>query len=93
MQHRDVQQIADDFARRGLRPVDDPEPFASILIAVGVNAKAITTYMGHASIETTYDLYGKLMPGPEAEASALVDAYLTRPDTASRTAQVPSAGS
>jgi integrase len=50
--------------------------FASILIAAGVNAKAITTYMGHASIQTTYDLYGKLMPGSEAEAAALVDAYL-----------------
>jgi hypothetical protein len=27
-----------------------------------VNAKAITTYMGHASIRTTYDLHGTLMP-------------------------------
>ena len=43
-----------------------------------MNAKAITTYMGHASIQTTYDLYGKLMPGSEAEAAALVDAYLNR---------------
>jgi hypothetical protein len=30
--------------------------------------------MGHASIQTTYDLYGKLMPGSESEATALVDA-------------------
>ena len=52
-----------------------------LLIAAGVNAKAITTYMGHASIQTTYDLYGKLMPGSEAEAAALVDAYLARADT------------
>jgi integrase len=55
--------------------------FASILIAAGVNAKAITTYMGHASIQTTYDLYGKFMPGSEAEAAALVDAYLARAPT------------
>jgi hypothetical protein len=34
--------------------------------------------MGHASIQTTYDLYGKLMPGSEAEAAALVDAFLAR---------------
>jgi integrase len=60
--------------------------FASTLIAAGVNAKAITTYMGHASIQTTYDLYGKLMPGSEAEAAALVDAYLDRTDTKSRLA-------
>jgi integrase len=58
--------------------------FASVLIAAGVNAKAITTYMGHASIQTTYDLYGKLMPGSESEAAALVDAYLARTDTQSR---------
>jgi integrase len=62
--------------------------FASVLIAAGVNAKAITTYMGHASIQTTYDLYGKLMPGAESEAAALVDAYLTRADTGSRLAQL-----
>lgn len=59
-----------------------------MLIAAGVNAKAITTYMGHASVQTTYDLYGKLMPGSESEAAALVDAYLNRTDTAARVAQL-----
>jgi hypothetical protein len=53
-----------------------------------VNAKAITTYMGHASIQTTYDLYGKLMPGSEAEAAALVDAYFDRANTRGRLAQL-----
>jgi integrase len=53
-----------------------------------VNAKAITAYMGHASIQTTYDLYGKLMPGSESEAAALVDEYLARADTASRVAHL-----
>jgi integrase len=62
--------------------------FASVLIAAGVNAKAITTYMGHASVQTTYDLYGKLMPGSEAEAAALVDAYLARADTQARLDQL-----
>jgi integrase len=52
--------------------------YASILIAAGLNAKAITTYLGHASIQTTFDLYGHLMPGNENEAVALVDAYLGR---------------
>jgi hypothetical protein len=33
--------------------------------------------MGHASITVTLDTYGHLMPGSEAEAAALVDAYLT----------------
>jgi integrase len=64
--------------------------FASILIDAGVNAKAITTYMGHASITVTFDLYGHLMPGNEDEAAALVDAYLERANTQARLAQVGS---
>ena len=79
------------WKRGGLKPIGLHEArhtFASVLIAAGVNAKAITTYMGHASIQTTYDLYGKLMPGSELEAATLVDAYLARADTASRLAQL-----
>jgi integrase len=79
------------WRRAGLEPIGLHEArhtFASVLIAAGVNAKAITTYMGHASVQTTYDLYGKLMPGSESEAAALVDAYLNRADTAVRLAQL-----
>jgi hypothetical protein len=53
-----------------------------------VNAKAITAYLGHASIQTTFDLYGHLMPGNEDEAVALVDSYLERAATQSRVASV-----
>ena len=49
-----------------------------------MNAKAITAYLGHASVQTTFDLYGHLMPGNEDEAVALVDAYLERADTGRR---------
>ena len=52
--------------------------FASYMIAAGVNAKALSTYMGHASITITLDRYGHLMPGAEDEAAGLLDAYLTR---------------
>jgi integrase len=79
------------WKRAGLKPIGLHEArhtFASVLIAAGVNAKAITTYMGHASIQTTYDLYGKLMPGSDAEAAALVDAYLARADTGARLEQL-----
>ena len=31
--------------------------FASLMIASGVNAKALSTYMGHGSIAITYDRY------------------------------------
>jgi integrase len=52
--------------------------FASLLIASGANAKAITVYMGHSSVKTTFDQYGHLLPGGEAEAAGLLDAYLDR---------------
>lgn len=60
--------------------------FASLMIAAGVNGKALSTYMGHANIAVTFDRYGHLMPGNEDEAAALLDAYLTRADTAARRA-------
>jgi integrase len=41
-----------------------------------VNTKALSTYMGHASITITLDRYGHLMPGNEAEAAEQLDTYL-----------------
>lgn len=46
------------------------------MIAAGVNAKALSTYMGHSSITITIDRYGHLMPRDEEEAAGLLDAYL-----------------
>ena len=54
---------------------------ASVLIAAGVNVKALATYMEHASITITLDRYGHLFSGNEGEAAALVDAYLERTAT------------
>jgi hypothetical protein len=48
------------------------------MIAAGVNAKALSTYMGHSTIGITLDRYGHLMPGNETEAAELLDAYLAR---------------
>jgi integrase len=62
--------------------------YASLMIAAGVNAKALATYLGHATIAITFDRYGHLMPGNEAEAAGLLDAYLQRADTAARLAQL-----
>ena len=67
------------FKKAGLEPLalhEARHTAASFMIAAGVNAKAITTYMGHASISTTFDLYGHLMPGNEDEAAALMEQYL-----------------
>jgi integrase len=54
--------------------------FASVMIASGVNAKALSIIMGHASITITFDVYGHLMPGGEDEARERIDGYLDRLD-------------
>jgi integrase len=51
--------------------------YASFMIAAGVNAKALSSFMGHSSIKVTFDLYGHLMPGTDAEAAAPLDTYLS----------------
>jgi integrase len=50
--------------------------YASFMIAEGVNAKALSAFVGHSSIKVTFDLYGHLMPGTEAEAASLLDDFL-----------------
>jgi integrase len=65
----------------GLTPITLHEArhtYASLLIAAGVNSKAVSSYMGHASIAITLDYYGHLMPGTEAETASLLDAYIGR---------------
>jgi integrase len=67
------------WKQAGLKPIGLHEcrhTFASLLIAAGVNAKALSVYVGHSSVATTYDLYGHLMPGNGAEAVGRLDAYL-----------------
>jgi len=67
--------------------------YASMAIAAGFNAKSLQTFMGHSSIETTYNLYGHLLAGAEEEAASLFDSYLSRADTSARLAQIDSAES
>lgn len=79
------------WAKAGLQRITLHEcrhTFASLMIAAGVNAKALSTYCGHANIAITMDRYGHLMPGSETEAAALLDAYLARADTGARLAQL-----
>jgi integrase len=45
------------------------QTYASLMIAAGVNAKALSTYTGHANISITLDRCGHLMPGSEEEAA------------------------
>ena len=65
----------------GLDPIGLHEcrhTFASLMIAAGVNAKALSTFLGHASVTITLDRYGHLFPGSEQEAAGLLDSYLER---------------
>ena len=69
------------WAKCGLAPIGMHEcrhTYAAFMIAAGVNAKALSTYMGHSSITVTLDRYGHLMPGNESEAADMLDAYLAR---------------
>ena len=59
-----------------ITPHECRHTFASLMIAAGVNAKALQVFMGHSSITTTLDTYGHLMPGSEDEAASLLNAYL-----------------
>ena len=50
--------------------------FASTLIDAGANPKAIQEFMGHATIQMTFDRYGHLMPGRRDEVRSQIDLYL-----------------
>ena len=58
--------------------------FASLMIAAGVNVKALSVLMGHASITITLDRYGHLLPGTEQEAGELLNTFLARAEAAAR---------
>ncbi len=49
------------------------------MIAAGVSAKALSTYMDHSTITLTLDRYGHLLPGNEEHAATLLDRFLTDP--------------
>ena len=57
--------------------------YAAYMIAAGINTKALSTYMGHASITITLDRYGHLLPGNEHQAATLLRqlAPTNQPDT------------
>ena len=56
--------------------------FASLLIDAGANPKAIQEFMGHSKIQTTFDVYGHLLPGSRDEVRRRMDAYLRGDDAA-----------
>jgi integrase len=70
-------EIAPDELLRPLTPHEARHTCASYLIGAGLNPKQVQTYIGHSDIRTTFNIYGHLMPGDEAQAVTQMDAYLT----------------
>jgi integrase len=69
------------FIGAGLPPVtlhDARHTFASLAIAAKAvfNPKLLQQIMGHSSIQVTYDRYGHLFPGQEAEVGVMLDDFL-----------------
>jgi integrase len=76
-----VERARAAWGRAGFEPIGLHEcrhTYAAWMIAAGVNAKALSVYMGHSSITITLDRYGHLMPGNEREAANMLAAYLER---------------
>jgi integrase len=71
------------WAQANLKPIglhDCRHTYAAFMIAANVNAKALSSYMGHSTITVTLDRYGHLLPGNEREAAALLDCWLAAVD-------------
>jgi len=73
------------WARAGhdrIIPHEARHTYASLMIEAAarsgenVNVKALSEYMGHSSIAITYDRYGHLLPGDQAQAARRLDALL-----------------
>lgn len=63
----------------GLAPIllhECRHTYAAFMIAAGVNAKSLSTYMGHSTITLTLDRYGHLLPGNENEAATMLENWL-----------------
>lgn len=73
-----VTRAKNAWAAAGLDPIGFHEcrhTYISTMIAAGLNAKAVSTLAGHASIQVTFDKYGHLFAGHEDEAGRLLDAF------------------
>jgi integrase len=78
------QRAQSAWASARLQPITLHEcrhTYAAYKIAAGINTKALSTYMGHASITITLDRYGHLLPGNEHEAANLLETWLEQAKT------------
>lgn len=67
------------WRRAGLEPTTlhrARHTYAAMMVAAGVGPKALQTYMGHSSIQTTLDVYGHLWPGTEEHDAERLERWL-----------------
>jgi len=57
-----------------MRPHDLRHTHVALLIAAGEDPYVISRRLGHASIRTTYDVYGHLFAGRDQETAAALEA-------------------
>jgi integrase len=77
--HRMLQPTLRRAGLRRIRFHDLRHTYASMLINQGENLKYVQSQLGHASITTTVDRYGHLMPDAHVGASERLDATLFGP--------------
>lgn len=78
-QREDEQDVVPEHER--IRPIGLHEcrhTAVSHMLDAGITIDKVSKFMGHSSITVTIDRYGHLLPGGEAEAAALLDAYHDR---------------
>lgn len=61
-------------AKHSLRFHDLRHTCASLLIAAGAHPKAIQEHLGHRDIQTTFNVYGHLLPSAQEALAAALDA-------------------
>jgi integrase len=71
--HRDWARVLRRAELRRIRFHDLRHTYASLLIAQGAHPKYIQVQLGHASIQTTLDRYGHLMPDAHAAEAQKLD--------------------
>ena len=78
---------------RHVRLHDLRHTYASLLIAQGAHPKYIQVQMGHASIQTTLDRYGHLMPDVHRAEATKLDRLVFGPAGTAREAEAAADGS
>jgi integrase len=80
------------LVRAGLRRIrfhDLRHTYTALLIAQGFHAKFIQRQLGHASIQTTLDRYGHLLPDAQRAAGERLDALVFGPEAEAARTETP----